>query len=381
MTLELCLVFVHEVDAIGHPDDNHQRGDQGHQQGDFVVQKRHGPQRPHDTHGHHHQAYSDHSHVAEEEEQQQRSHHQRRAHEIPELSFHLVGHGNPDERQAAQVGGNAVLGSPSVSECHDVFHDGAALRGVEHGVVEHHHHQRGVVVLVEQEALVEWQGTNRLNHFLGAGVGQRIRALAQQVWGHRRQQESLLGGVLFHLERIGEGEHGIDDGLGLAIHLHAERSDVLRELVPRQQPFRRVQPIILHSDQHHVALRPEGLEEAGMGHFHRVVRRQDAPMLVLHFQLGDLQPHEDRDNTQGQNQGEPVANQKGSNSKPHARVQRNDKRGRIPLREPYLCAPWKPTTSLSSEADQADTWPPSAAPNWACALHSLKSTPPSVGRA
>ena len=117
--------------------------------------------------------------------------------------------------------------------------------------------------------------------------------------------------MLGHLKSVGQREHGVDDHRRLAVHGHTQGPNLFGEPVPRRQPFASAELRVFHPNHQHVPFCPEGLQEARMRQFSRVVLGKDAAVLVLHLQVGNLQSHEHRQGGQRQDGWEPMANQNG----------------------------------------------------------------------
>ena len=285
VALELRLVLVDEVNAIGHPNHNHKRRNQRHQQAHPEVKQRNAAQRPCHTHGNHSQTHPHDSQVPEEQKQQQRRHQNGCTDEIADFTLDLVGHADSDERQAAQVRVDAVRLRPSVRHLDDVLHNGAPLGGVQHAMVEHHHHQGGLIVWIVQEPVVKRQRPNLVHNLRCPLVthGRGIRHAVRQFGGHRHQLKPFLHGVLGHFKRMGQSEHRVDDHRRLSIHHHPKGPHLFGELMPSKQSRPGAKLAVFHPNHQHVPFSPKRLQEARMRQFGRVVVGKDAAVLVLHL--------------------------------------------------------------------------------------------------
>ena len=206
-------------------------------------------------------------------------------------------------------------------------------------MVEHHHHQGGVVLGIVEQAVVERKSAHGIHNLTRPLVRDRgVSCGIQQIWRQRLQDKRLVGGVFHHLKGIRDGKHRVDDHRGLAIDRDAKRPDFLGQRMPLHQAFRCPESVIFDANQQDIPLGTKRLKEFGMGQLGRVVFGQNPAVLVLHLEVGDLDPHEDRGGKQGEHGWQPVTNQKRCNAKPHERVQRNNILGRIPRPPNYLCA-------------------------------------------
>ena len=110
---------------------------------------------------------------------------------------------------------------------------------------------------------------------------------------------------------MGQRKHRVDDHRRRAIHRHTQGPNLFGELVPRRQPDPSAELLVFHPNHQHVPFRPEGLQEARVRQFSRVVVGEDAAVLVLHLQVGNLQSHEHRQGGQRQDGWQPMADQNG----------------------------------------------------------------------
>ena len=131
VALILGVVFIDQINAIGHSDNNHQRRDQARHQIELVIQQDDASDRPHHSDGHHDHAHPHDDGVPEKQEQKQRRDQKCCANEVTYFVLHLVGHFHANERQAAEGQFDPVLLTPVIRDGRDVLDDGAPAVRIE----------------------------------------------------------------------------------------------------------------------------------------------------------------------------------------------------------------------------------------------------------
>ena len=190
MPFEFRVVLVEQVDAIRHPDHNHQRRDESHEPRELVTEQHDAAQRPNHAGTHHQHAHRHHDDVAEEKQEEQGRHNGCQAYEQAQLALDLGGDLRADVGQARHVDVHPRAFLEPLHLLHKELHRASAVFGVEEGRIDIDH-LYGRPSIGVKESLVEGHAPQSGNGAVQFGLG--FRAPLE----HRFHDEGL-GLILSH---------------------------------------------------------------------------------------------------------------------------------------------------------------------------------------